>query len=243
MTRDPPTHPHRQSQTTKPGGNLPHRHPPCAHAANPDRRADSPTPSATSPKNARRSASNRRGPRGPRSSRGTKPEPDTHTNPINPRALQSTPKPKAPPAGRLREQGGSAAWLGLSLLVGWVRSGAPFACPRRQPGTCRECNRRWFPWMVNFVFAGCTPGRTTGRASPARRREHPTSARRVCAALRAQSATRGEILPRIHNYHPRSSTLPRERTAPSPEFPEIPLDFLSGNPPKPRLLSVPPIKL
>ena len=77
---------------------------------------------------------------------------------------------------RLRRAGSESrgALSGWGFQVGgWVRLGAPFAWPRRQPGTCRERNRRLFPWVVNLVFAGCTPGRFLV-ASGDRRREHPT---------------------------------------------------------------------
>ena len=132
---------------------------------------------------------------------------------------------------RLRRAGSESRG---AALFGWGSRwvvGSGRVLPSPGPGGNQEpagsATGGGFRGCRGFVFAGCTPGRTTGRASPARRREHPTSARRVCAALRAQSAARGEILPRIYDCHPRSSTLPKERTALSPEFPENPLDFLS----------------
>ena len=83
------------------------------------------------------------------------------------------------------------------LLGGGVRLVVPLAWPRRQPGTCRECNRRRRRFVVKVVFAGCTPGRTLvglrlpgeGNDQPRRRRVRCTQPRARCPMQNRASET------------------------------------------------------
>ena len=64
------------------------------------------------------------------------------------------------------------------LLGGEARLVVPLTWPRRQPDFCRERNRRQRRFVVEVVFAGCTPGRSPvglrlpgeGNNQPRRRR-------------------------------------------------------------------------
>ena len=51
-------------------------------------------------------------------------------------------KVKGASGGPAQRAEGERCQVGVVLVGGGVRSGAPFACPRRQPGFCREVNRR-----------------------------------------------------------------------------------------------------
>ena len=74
------------------------------------------------------------------------------------------------------------------LLGGGVRLAVPLAWPRRQPGTCRECNRRRRRFVVNIVFAGCTPGRTlVGLRLPGEGNNQPQQRRVRCTQPRPRT--------------------------------------------------------
>ena len=110
------------------------------------------------------------------------------------------------------------------LLGGEARLAVPLAWPRRQPGTCRECNRRRRRFVVNIVFAGCTPGRTlVGLRLPGEGNNQPQRRRVRCTSARA----RRKIVHRKHpptTDHPgRTATggNPSERTTPPEPHGEV----------------------
>jgi len=92
------------------------------------------------------------------------------------------------PAQRASGEAGRAgvrAWWGFTPW--WLSPVGSLSSPGTggDQGTCRGCNRRQGSWMLNLTFACCTPGRTPGRAAPARRGERPDLSRTTVRCARA----------------------------------------------------------
>ena len=84
-----------------------------------------------------------------------------------------------PPAGRLGERWGCRSgrgWrvLGFQPCGGCRRSGrSPRLAPEATSEPAGGATGDGFALLLNSALAGCTSGRTTGRAAPARRGERP----------------------------------------------------------------------
>ena len=91
----------------------------------------------------------------------------------------------------------------------------PLAWPRRQPGTCRECNRRWCCLASRWCCCRRLHSRQNpGQASPARRGEQPTSAETRALHLtpaplpHAKSCIGNTLRPRTTPAAPRRGEIP-----------------------------------
>jgi len=101
-------------------------------------------------------------------------------------------KIKSASGGPAQRASGGVGPAGVGAWWGFIRGGCRRSgrSPRLAPEATREpaggATGGGFALLLNLTFAGCTPGRTPGRAAPARRGERPDLSRRTvrCAGAR-----------------------------------------------------------